>query len=159
MLFASLFAISSQCIAANPSVTVKMYSTDEKHEEKGEVRFETSPGGLMIHPDLHHLPPGPHGFHIHENKRCGEKGLAAGGHFDPKRTGKHLGPYLSGHAGDLPVLYVNADGLSRASMLAPHLTLDDIRKRSVIIHASGDNYTDSPPLGGGGPRIICGVIP
>ncbi|WP_324128836.1 superoxide dismutase family protein, partial [Acinetobacter baumannii] len=28
-----------------------------------------------------------------------------------------------------------------------------------MIHAGGDNYSDSPqPLGGGGARIACGVI-
>lgn len=28
-----------------------------------------------------------------------------------------------------------------------------------MIHAGGDNYADQPaPLGGGGPRLACGVI-
>jgi Cu-Zn family superoxide dismutase len=28
-----------------------------------------------------------------------------------------------------------------------------------MIHAGGDNYADAPaPLGGGGPRIVCGLI-
>jgi Cu-Zn family superoxide dismutase len=28
-----------------------------------------------------------------------------------------------------------------------------------MVHAGGDNHADHPaPLGGGGPRIVCGVI-
>jgi Copper/zinc superoxide dismutase (SODC) len=34
----------------------------------------------------------------------------------------------------------------------------DVKGRSVMIHAGGDNYSDQPaPLGGGGARIACGV--
>jgi Cu-Zn family superoxide dismutase len=29
-----------------------------------------------------------------------------------------------------------------------------------MIHAGGDNYSDEPaPLGGGGARVACGVVP
>jgi Cu-Zn family superoxide dismutase len=146
------------CNANAASITAKIYSTDKKHEEKGSITFKKSPGGLLIKTNLHGLPPGPHGLHIHENKRCGENGMAAGGHLDPKKTNTHRGPYKKGHLGDLPVLYVNADGNSTNSMLAPRLTLDDVRKRSIVIHAGGDTYTDEPPMGGGGPRIACGSI-
>ena len=38
--------------------------------------------------------------------------------------------------------------------------LSDLSGRSLMIHAAGDNYSDDPkPLGGGGARIACGVIP
>jgi Cu-Zn family superoxide dismutase len=34
----------------------------------------------------------------------------------------------------------------------------DVKGRSIVIHAGGDNYSDQPaPLGGGGARIACGV--
>jgi Cu-Zn family superoxide dismutase len=40
------------------------------------------------------------------------------------------------------------------------LKLEDIAGRSIVIHEGGDNYSDSPqPLGGGGARVACGVIP
>ena len=39
-----------------------------------------------------------------------------------------------------------------------HLTLADVKGRSIVIHAGGDNYSDQPaPFGGGGARIACGV--
>ncbi len=33
-------------------------------------------------------------------------------------------------------------------------------KVKLVIHEGGDNYSDTPkPLGGGGGRIACGVVP
>jgi Cu-Zn family superoxide dismutase len=44
-------------------------------------------------------------------------------------------------------------------VLAPRLKVADIKGRSLMIHAGGDNYSDLPvKLGGGGARIACGVI-
>ncbi len=135
----------------------------------GTVTFTDTPEGLEVVTKLGDLPPGPHGFHVHENPNCGplEKdgkmvaGLEAGGHFDPKKTGKHLGPghMQDGHVGDLPVLVANDKGRADHTMLVKGLKVSDIRNRSLIIHAGGDNYADSPaPLGGGGDRMVCGVI-
>jgi len=40
------------------------------------------------------------------------------------------------------------------------MTLADIEGRALMIHAAGDNYSDTPAaLGGGGARIVCGVVP
>lgn len=44
-------------------------------------------------------------------------------------------------------------------VLAPRLKLSDLSGRALMIHAGGDNHSDQPAmLGGGGARIICGVI-
>jgi Cu-Zn family superoxide dismutase len=87
-------------------------------------------------------------------------GFAAGGHYDPAHTKKHLGPLsTAGHRGDLPVLVVDSHGDATRPVTAPHLTVAEIRGHSIMIHAGGDNYSDTPaPLGGGGARIACGVI-
>ena len=38
--------------------------------------------------------------------------------------------------------------------------MEDVSGRALMIHEGGDNYADEPkPLGGGGARIACGVIP
>jgi Cu-Zn family superoxide dismutase len=43
--------------------------------------------------------------------------------------------------------------------VAPRITnVSTLRGHAVVIHAGGDNYSDVPPLGGGGARIACGVI-
>jgi Cu-Zn family superoxide dismutase len=54
---------------------------------------------------------------------------------------------------------VASDGKATLPVLAPRLKVADIRGRSLMIHAGGDNYSDSPaPLGGGGDRVACGVV-
>jgi Cu-Zn family superoxide dismutase len=134
----------------------------------GNVLLRDTPRGLRIITRLQSLPPGEHGLHVHENPDCGpgEKdgavvaGLAAGGHFDPGGTGVHAGPLGEGHLGDLPRITVDEDGSSAETLLAPRLQLEQIRGRAMIVHAGGDNYRDQPePLGGGGARIACGLIP
>lgn len=126
----------------------------------GTVHFVDTRWGVVIEPHLYHLSPGPHGFHVHEFASCAKRGEAAGGHFDPKHTGKHLGPYnAAGHLGDLPVLWVDARGVANTPTLAPRLQVKDLPGHSLIVHQGGDNYSDHPlPLGGGGARIACGVI-
>jgi Cu-Zn family superoxide dismutase len=84
---------------------------------------------------------------------------STGGHYDPAHTKKHLGPLsTAGHRGDLPVLVVDSRGDATEAVTAPHLTVAEIRG-SIMVHAGGDNYSDTPAsLGGGGARIACGVI-
>ncbi|MCX7115814.1 MAG: superoxide dismutase family protein [Gammaproteobacteria bacterium] len=125
----------------------------------GHVVFEDSKYGLLIKPKLSGLPIGLHGFHIHQHPDCGDNGMNAGGHFDPKSTNSHQGPYGEGHLGDLPILATNGTGEANTPMLAPRLTTQDIQGHAIMIHGGGDNYSDTPPLGGGGARIGCGKIP
>jgi Cu-Zn family superoxide dismutase len=122
----------------------------------------------VITPKLSGLPAGEHGFHIHDTGDCGlgmnqgkpAAGFAAGGHYDPAQTKKHLGPLsTAGHRGDLLVLVVDDGGAATKAFVASHLTVEQIRGRSIMIHSGSDNYSDTPvPLGCGGARIACGVI-
>ncbi len=153
-LLASLLA-STQLYAAERSASI--YNT-QTQELIGSVVFSETPSGLLITPNLEHLPAGLHGFHLHQHANCADHGNDAGAHFDPQNTNNHKGPYNNGHLGDLPVLYVTDDGQAKTPTLAPHLKLSDLNDLSVMIHANGDNYSDTPPLGGGGARIACGVI-
>lgn len=125
----------------------------------GLITFEDHKYGLLIKPELKGLEEGLHGFHIHEHPNCSDKGMNAGGHLDPAKTNSHKGPYEDGHLGDLPVLVVNSKGQADLLMLAPRLKLKDIKGHAIMIHAGADNYSDVPPLGGGGARIGCGKIP
>ena len=159
-------AVSSQ--AAERIVVVNAISEEGIGKIIGTVKFSDTDKGLLIDPDLGELSPGPHGFHIHEKPNCGvaEKdgkrvaGLGAGGHYDPLKSAKHEGPEGHGHNGDLPTLVVKDDGSATSIVLAPRLKVSDILGRSLMIHEGGDNYRDEPkPLGGGGGRIACGVVP
>jgi len=156
LLFSTLFALT---ITVKADITVPMYTTDHA-QFIGNVTFKQSTYGVLIAPNLKNLTPGLHGFHIHDKPYCDDKGMAAGGHWDPAITNKHLGPYdKGGHLGDLPVLYVDTKGVANTPILAPRLTLDEISQHALIIHQDGDNYSDTPKtLGGGGARIACGII-
>ncbi len=133
----------------------------------GSVTVSTTPYGTLFTPDLTDLPPGLHGFHMHENPSCDpmEKdgktvaAGAAGGHYDPEKTGRHEGPYGNGHLGDLPALYVDAEGKANYPVLAPRVKFSDVKGHALMIHVGGDNHADHPEkLGGGGARLACGVV-
>jgi Cu-Zn family superoxide dismutase len=152
------------------SVTIPMHLVNESGvgNSLGQVMVSESKYGLIFSPSLSGLPPGLHGFHVHENPSCslqekdGQKvpALAAGGHYDPAKSGKHGTPWGDGHLGDLPALYVDKDGKAEQAVLAPRLKLSDVKGRSIMVHAGGDNHADHPaPLGGGGARIVCGISP
>lgn len=150
-------------------LTVKMYAINPDGVGKsiGNVSARDTDKGLQMFPDLRGLSEGDHGFHLHEGKSCDAAdnadgvsvaGLAAGGHWDPDKTGQHLGPYESGHRGDLSLLIVNSAGRTRTNVVAPRLNTEDLYGKTLIVHSGGDTYTDEPPLGGGGARIACGVV-
>ncbi|EXI80590.1 MAG: Superoxide dismutase [Cu-Zn] precursor [Candidatus Accumulibacter appositus] len=154
-------------LAAETTVTLNLASSQGVGSAVGTVRIVETPYGLAFYPQLKGLPPGLHGFHVHEKPACtpADKdgvaiaALAAGGHFDPQETKRHGEPWGDGHLGDLPALYVAADGTASNPVLAPRLKLAEVRNRSLMLHAGGDNHSDDPaPLGGGGARVACGVI-
>ena len=140
------------------SVTVDIHGTDDVQTNYGTLVFSDTPYGLLITPQLTQLPPGAHGFHLHQHPACDAHGMAAGGHFDPQKTNTHRGPYAPGHLGDLPVLFVDIDGTASTPLLAPRLKTEQLKNLTVMLHAGGDNYSDTPALGGGGARLACGII-
>lgn len=126
----------------------------------GTVTFTKVPGGIKIVADLEGLKPGEHGFHIHEFGDCGDKGSAAGGHFNP--TGhKHGGPDSpERHLGDLGNIVADKKGHGHYERVDKLIALEgeySIIGRSVIIHADPDDFT-SQPAGNSGDRIGCGII-
>lgn len=155
---------------AQADVTIEMHAVDKNGvgQSIGKVVASESEYGVVFTPMLKDLAPaGLHGFHVHTNPNCEPKekngkmvpALSAGGHYDPKSAGRHNFPWGDGHLGDLPALFVDSDGKAESPALAPRLKLSDLKGRALMIHAGGDNYSDSPkPLGGGGTRIACGVI-
>ena len=169
--FKIVLVVAALCLCgiARADITVQMNMVDEKGIGKsvGQVVISETQYGVVFSPSLAGLPPGLHGFHVHENPSCEPKekdgkmaaALAAGGHYDPAATKRHGLPWGDGHLGDLPPLFVDAMGNARNPVLAPRLKIGDVNGRSLMIHAGGDNHADHPdPLGGGGARTACGVI-
>ena len=142
------------------SVEVEIHATASGTARLGSILVEDTFNGARFTPNLAGLTAGEHGFHVHVNPDCGMAGRNAGGHYDPGNTGRHEGPNGNGHLGDLPVLAVDASGAATVPVLAPRVQLGDLAGRSLMVHAGGDNYSDTPqPLGGGGARVACGVVP
>lgn len=168
LLLAACTLVCTTAWAAPREATIPLHWTDEKGQgaQVGTVTASETPYGVVFTPDVQGLPPGIHGFHIHQNADCGPKekdgkmvpGLAAGGHYDPQGTKEHDAPWGDGHLGDLPPLVVDAQGKAQQPVLAPRLKMEDIPGRALMVHAGGDNHADHPqPLGGGGARVACGV--
>jgi Cu-Zn family superoxide dismutase len=161
-------AVAVPAMAADLTVTMRKLTQEGTSESLGTIAIASADSGATFKLDLHGLPPGPHGFHVHENGNCGPilmngtriPGGAAGGHLDPGHTGAHLGPTGEGHLGDLPVLEVQANGTAKQTLTAPRIKDTDMLKgRALVIHLGGDNYSDSPSLlGGGAGRFACGVV-
>lgn len=131
----------------------------------GAVTFQNSPYGLIITPRLRRLDPGPHAVHVHENASCepDENGMpagAAGDHYDPHGSGEHTGPYGEGHLGDLPNITVEPNGMASLPVLAPRVTVADVKGRALMIHSGADRYFEygEHQHGKGGMRMFCGII-
>ncbi|EGQ8074373.1 TPA: superoxide dismutase [Vibrio vulnificus] len=164
-LLAAILLYSTSSFAQSLSVEMKDLSSNQT---LGTVTITSSDYGTVLTPNLKGLPSGLHGFHLHANGSCESSnkdgkvvlGGAAGGHYDPQNSGKHGYPWTDdNHLGDLPALFVDASGNASQPVLAPRVALKDVQGRALMIHAGADNHSDHPmPLGGGGARIVCGVI-
>ena len=164
-LILSLF-LPARVMAASLEIPFHSINPDGFGAPIGTVLAHDSDQGLVITPSLQGLREGEHGFHLHAGDSCDAAmngdgvmvaGLAAKGHWDPADTNTHLGPFGNGHRGDLSRLVVDADGNTTTTVVAPRLSVADLRGRALIVHAGGDTYSDTPPLGGGGARIACGM--
>ncbi|MDP1879908.1 MAG: superoxide dismutase family protein [Parachlamydiaceae bacterium] len=130
------------------------------HQVNGTVTFTKVDGGIKIVADLEGLPPGKHGFHVHEHGDCGEGGHSAGGHFNPTNQ-KHGGPdSAERHVGDFGNVEANSKGVAHYERVDTLITFEgenSIIGRSIIIHADPDDLT-TQPTGNSGARIGCGII-
>ena len=129
----------------------------------GVVTFEQKGSELHVTATIAGLTPGKHGFHIHETGNCSPDFGAAGGHFNPEGHGHgvlHEGGY---HAGDLPNIHANADGVAQADFFTPDVTLREGAENSlfdadgsaIVIHEDPDSYGEDAAAGA---RVACGVI-
>lgn len=161
-----LLIATGVALAQQLTVEVNRISDAGVGEKIGTVVVSEGKGGVSFKVSVKGVPKGQRGFHVHEKGDCGAAskdgkmtaGFAAGPHYDPAGTHTHKGPNGGGHKGDLPALTASDKGISQ-TVKAPQLKLADVRGRAIMIHAGGDNYTDTPENGGGAGRIACGVVP
>lgn len=154
---AGLLALSCGVHAQTLEVPMNLVDAKGGVQPLGIITVTESTDGVTFTPKLAGLPPGLHGFHIHQNPSCDPatdpaKGTlapaqAAGGHLDPDKSGHHEGPMGHGHLGDLPALKVDASGKATTPVVAPRLKIAELSGHSLMIHAGGDNYSDTPAWG------------
>lgn len=166
ILLLSLFATAMTGCAAikhGPAATAELQPT-RGSTVTGKVHFVQDAHGMVkVSGQVSGLQPNTeHGFHIHETGNCASAdGSSAGGHFNPGRTahGKH--GHGVQHAGDLPNLRANANGMAVVQYETAQISLgqgsNNIAGRALIVHAQPDDY-QSQPTGNAGARLACAVI-
>lgn len=164
VILAALIPVSA-AHAQGATASANMINAEEK--EVGTVTFnETGSGMLHVIVEMTDLPPGPHGFHVHETGECAVEGgfESAGGHYAGGRehgVESENGP----HPGDFPNVHVNQEGVLKVEFFTDRLSLSqdgdnplmDADGSAVVVHSGQDDYT-SQPSGDAGERIACGVI-
>lgn len=136
---------------ARPAAAAELRGRDEYSDVAGQVCFYSFDDMIVVSAILHNLPKtqsGIFGFHIHENGACEGDFSSAGGHFGE-------GPHPE-HAGDMPPIF-SASGNGFLVFATDRFMIEDIVDKSVILHASRDDFS-SQPSGDSGARIACGII-
>jgi len=141
------------------------------------VKLTEEDGICTIEYTVRGLPPGEHGFHIHETADFSNGCQSAGPHYNPFGC-RHGGPNDSEHhVGDLGNIKANGVGVATGTILSKDVKLSgqySVVGRSFMVHADrddlgrGDNSEpDSVPpkngkcslvTGNAGSRIACGEI-
>ena len=155
--------VSDGAIALGTRANVDIKSREGR--DLGRVKIVETTAGVLIKLKLRGLPPGPHGFHIHAVGKCEGDFESAGPILNPLGA-KHgflneEGPM----AGDLPNLFVAANGEVEVEILSPFVTLHkdsedsllDGDGASLVIFERADDYM-TEPYGNAGARIACGVL-
>lgn len=159
--------LQAQTPAAPPGYTATI-------KAPGDVAIGTAvltegPSGVLMRIELKGLTPGWHGMHFHAKGDCSDpKFMNSGGHIQMAGMKAPHGLLNPGGPdyGDLPNLYVNADGAAKAEVFAPRVSLKGADGRATLLNADGSalvihaNPDDqlSQPIGGAGPRVACAVI-
>jgi superoxide dismutase, Cu-Zn family len=163
-LFAAAMVLPAAAQEEGASASANMINAEE--QEVGTVTFqETKSGMIHVIVEMTDMPPGPHGFHVHETGECriADNFESAGGHLAGGRehgVGAGGGP----HPGDFPNVNVGQDGILKVEFFTDRLSLTegeaplmDMDGSAVVVHADPDDYA-SQPSGEAGDRIACGVI-
>jgi Cu-Zn family superoxide dismutase len=167
LALAGAFAVQSYAGGATQaSATI----ADASGSTIGWARLVQDATGI-VHVNVHvkGLTPGLHGIHIHSIAACSPTFAAAGGHYNPLSRQHGLLNAAGAHAGDLPNLIVNEEGVAHLDATTDRVTLTNgptslfdtttgAVGSSFIIHANEDDQLTDATNGGSGGRIACGVI-
>lgn len=161
--FIALLVLTAGCasMATGPAATASLAPTSGS-TAAGTVNFQQlADGSVEVTLALTGVPPGVHGFHIHEKGDCGDNGNAAGGHYNPAGTAHGAPNSDPHHAGDFGNVTADANGNVSTKFTTRSITVEDgpmtAVGHAVILHANPDDL-QSQPSGNAGARIACGVV-
>ena len=136
----------------------------------GTVKITDAPAGVILDIDIVKLKPGWHAMHFHEMGDCSDSMFAkAGAHINHVEPGKRAHGFMTpagGDFGDLPNIYVAADGTGKAEIFTDRvsvkgeggrLALLDADGSALVIHENPDDFV-TQPIGNAGARIACAAI-
>ena len=131
----------------------------------GAVILTAEGGGVALRGALIGLPPGEHGFHVHQVGSCEPPAFeSAGDHLGAAQTAHGFDAPGGPHAGDLRNITAADDSTAtvdetneRVTLRGGTVELLDEDGSAIVVHADPDDYA-TQPSGGSGGRIACGVI-
>jgi len=146
---------------ARPTATATLSPTSG-NTANGTVTFtQLRDGSVEVSVRLTGVPPGIHGFHVHDKGDCGDNGNAAGGHFNPMSSPHGAPSDASHHAGDFGNVEADASGNVTETRTLHGITVapgtTSVVGHAVILHANPDDLK-TQPTGNAGGRIACGVV-
>ena len=156
------FALLTACASmSGPSASATLSPTSGS-TASGTVKLtQLADGSVRVTVDLMGVPPGVHGFHIHDKGDCGDNGNAAGGHFNPAATAHGAPAVDPHHAGDFGNVTADSDGRVHSEFTTRSITVEagpsSAVGHAVILHANPDDLV-TQPTGNAGARIACGIV-
>ena len=160
-----MLTLTAPVAATEPQASPILTADGTRH---GSVSVRDTASGVLLRIEATGLPPGWHGMHFHEKGDCSSAGFtSAGGHVHATKPVVHgfLVPGAN-DAGDLPNLFVRADGSATVELHSTLVSmtgaggrpaLNDADGAALVIHAEPDDYR-TQPIGGAGARIACAVL-
>ncbi|MDD5454989.1 MAG: superoxide dismutase family protein [Candidatus Ratteibacteria bacterium] len=166
IFFQEIFADSQNTETITKNIKALARLSDARGKDIGTVSFEQIGQEVLVKVNIHDMPEGIHGFHIHERGLCETPDFASGGgHYNPFHKQHGLKNPEGPHAGDLPNISIDSDGNCVTEFFTEFISLDPAALNSVfkeggtavIIHERPDDYI-SDPTGMASSRLACGVI-
>jgi len=158
---AAVFALSATVATAQaPQTTADL--KNGSGQVVGKVTLVEAPKGVLLKVEAKGLTPGWHGLHFHEKADCSKADFtSAGGHTHGAGDRVHglLNPKAN-ETGDLPNLFVAADGAGSTEVFSTLTTLSALKDAdgsAVVIHAGADDH-QTQPIGGAGARVACAEV-
>jgi Cu-Zn family superoxide dismutase len=165
-LAAALLPLATAANAAPPveaePVRAIAILRDAAGKQVGTATLAQDESGVRIAIGVKGLPPGRHGFHLHAAGRCeGPDFASAGPHFNPGKKAHGAPGSAEAHAGDLPELVADAEGVAMVGFIVRGVSLAP--GPSSLLGGTGTSLvlTTGPEDGQAEPRgarLVCGVV-